>query len=104
MPNGVHLHRGWFEETLPRFLQATPGPVRLAHIDCDIYQSTRTVLDLLAGRLVSGSVIVFDEYHSYAQWRDHEFKAFQEFVAARGIAYAYIGSTLFGRQAAVRLA
>lgn len=104
VPNGVHLHRGWFEETLPRFLQATPGPVRLAHIDCDIYQSTRTVLDLLAGRLVSGSVIVFDEYHSYAQWRDHEFKAFQEFVAARGIAYAYIGSTLFGRQAAVRLA
>ena len=73
----VTLHVGWFEETLPAFLAREAGPLRLANIDCDLYSSTRCVLEALAPRLVVGSVLVFDEYFTYPGWRDHEWKAFQ---------------------------
>lgn len=89
-PN-IHVHQGWFDQTLPRFLAAHPAPARFVHIDCDIYASTRTVLELLAPRIVSGTVIVFDEYLNYPAWREHEFKAFQEFVAAHRVSYRYLG-------------
>ena len=89
-PN-VRIHQGWFEQTLPEFLAQHAGPVRFVHIDCDVYASTRTVLDLLRPRLVSGSVVVFDEYLNYPGWREHEFKAFQEYVAAASIRYRYLG-------------
>src|SRR5271165_4279328 len=59
-PPNARLHPGWFSETLPRFLSENPLPVAFLHIDCDIYSSTKTVLDALAKRLHSGSVVVFD--------------------------------------------
>ena len=87
----IQIHKGWFENTLPDFLAACSGPARLIHIDCDIYSSTRTVFSLLAPRIVKGTIIVFDEYLNYPSWREHEFKAFQEFVAANHLEYRYIG-------------
>ena len=87
----ICVYKGWFDKTLPTFLATHPGPARFIHIDCDIYSSTRIVLNLLAPRLVSGSVLVFDEYLNYPSWREHEFKAFQEFVVSRQLQYRYIG-------------
>jgi hypothetical protein len=89
-PN-VRLHKGWFETTLPPFLAAHAGPVRLLHIDCDLYSSTVTVLTQLRDRIVPGTVIVFDEYLNYPGWREHEFRAFAEFIAATGRGYRYLG-------------
>lgn len=89
-PN-IRLHPGYFERTLPTFLNEHDGPARFIHIDCDLYTSTRTVLQLLAPRIVSGTVILFDEYLNYPGWQQHEYKAFQEFVAQTGIKYRYIG-------------
>jgi tetratricopeptide (TPR) repeat protein len=103
VPANVHLHAGLFEETLPPFLAAHPGPVRFANIDCDLYSATRTVLTLLAPRIVPGTVLVFDEYLFTAHWRDDEFKAFQEAVAAYGWRYEYLGFSLLSKQAVVRI-
>ena len=89
--SNIHIYRGWFEDTLPQFLAAHPGSARLLHIDCDIYASTRTVLRLIAPRIVKGTVIVFDEYLGYPSWQQHEYKAFQELVAATGLRYRYAG-------------
>jgi methyltransferase family protein len=89
VPANVSLHVGWFDRTLPPFLAATAGPVALAHIDCDIYESTKTVLDLMGERIAPGAWIVFDEYFNYPGWRLHEFKAFQEWIAAAGRRYRY---------------
>jgi hypothetical protein len=91
VPGNVTLHVGWFDKTLPVFLAANPGPVALLHIDCDIYESTKVALELLADRIVAGSWIVFDEYFNYPGWRQHEFKAFQEWIAANGRRYRYAG-------------
>jgi predicted O-methyltransferase YrrM len=95
VPANVELHPGWFDESLPRWLAAHPGPAAFIHVDCDLYISTRVILTLLAERLVPGTVIVFDEYLNYPNWEQHEYKAFQEFVAAYAVRYRYLG---FARQ------
>jgi len=87
----IQIYKGWFDETLPDFLAAHVGPARFIHIDCDIYSSTRTVLNLLGSRIVKDTVIVFDEYLNYPSWREHEYRAFQEFVASHGLKYRYSG-------------
>lgn len=99
----VELIKGWFDSSLPDFVAKEEEYCSFIHIDCDIYSSTKTVFDLLADRIKSGTVIVFDEYFNYPNWQKHEFKAFQEFVAANGIKYEYIGYVTTLEQAAVRI-
>lgn len=103
VPENVKLHVGWFDSSLPKFLAENEGPVRLVNIDCDIYSSTKTVLDLLAPRMVTGSVIIFDEYIGNEHWREDEFKAFQEAVKSYGWSYEYISFSFFTKQVAVRI-
>ena len=100
----VTLHAGWFQDTLPAFLAQNAGPVRLLHVDCDLYSSTRTVLTALADRLVPGSVVVFDDMLAYPGFEQHELRAFEEFVAERGIRWELLAACLLGREVAVRIA
>jgi hypothetical protein len=101
----VRLHVGWFDATLPQFLAALPASETVAflHVDCDIYASTRIVFEQLEPRLVPGSVIVFDEYFNYPGWQQHEFRAFQEYIARSGRGYEYIGFSAERGHVAVRL-
>jgi len=78
VPSNVTLVKGWFNETLPKFLGSHPQPCAFLHIDCDLYSSTKTIFDSLRDRIVTGTVIVFDEYWNYPGWREHEYKAFEE--------------------------
>jgi hypothetical protein len=103
VPQNVKLYAGWFEDTLPEFLKQNSGPVRFINIDCDIYSSSKTVLTLLASRIVPGTVIVFDEYIGNEHWREDEFKAFQEAVAHNGWKYEYLCFSVFTKQVAVRI-
>lgn len=101
VPGNVKLYAGWFDDTLPRWVRETPGPVSFIHIDCDIYSSTRTIFGQLADRIVPGTIILFDEYFNYPNWEAHEFKAFQEYVAEHRVTYRYLA---FARQqVAVRI-
>jgi hypothetical protein len=86
----VELHVGWFDDTLPPFVAAHAEPVAFVHVDSDIYESARTVLYGLAPRFVPGSVIVFNEYFNYPNWRAHEFRAFQEFCLDHDVRYEYL--------------
>ncbi len=101
-PN-VRIHKGWFDAVLPGFLAEHTQPVRLLHIDCDLYRSTQTVLQLLADRIVPGTVIVFDEYLNYPGWEQHEFRAFQEFIAAGSRRYEYVAFASSDCAVAVRM-
>jgi hypothetical protein len=89
VPGNVSLHKGWFSATLPPFVLATPGPVALLHVDCDLYSSTALVLEVLANRICTGSVVVFDEYFNYPGWKRHEHRAFQEFIAKMGLTFRF---------------
>lgn len=86
----VHLVKGWFDESLPAFLTEHEQNLAFAHIDSDLYSSAKTVLTELTPRLKPGSVIVFNEYFNYPNWRQHEYRALQEFCAATGYTYEYL--------------
>ncbi len=103
VPDNVQLHVGWFENTLPKFLESHPDPIRFVNIDCDIYSSTVTILENLAPRMVIGSVIVFDEYICNKHWREDEFKALQEAVKKYSWEYEYIYFSVFTKQVAIRI-
>jgi hypothetical protein len=60
-------------------------------VDCDIYSSTKTVLDLTVSRLLPGAVVVFDEFFNYKGYEQHEYKAFFEWVAEYKLDYRFIG-------------
>lgn len=99
----VELVVGLFDASLPDFIAAHPEPVSYLHIDCDLYSSTRTIFELIGDRIREGTIIVFDEYFNYQSWREHEHKAFMEFVESRGIGFHFIGCVQSSVQAAVRI-
>lgn len=86
----VTLHKGWFDATLPLFLEKNTSNIRLCHVDCDTYESSLFVLEHVAARLVKGSIVLFDEYYGYPNWRFGEFRAWQEVCAKKGLSYRYI--------------
>lgn len=90
VPGNVELVVGPFAETLPAFVQVHPETVALLHVDCDLYASTATVFEHLADRIGPGAVILFDEYWNYPGWREHEHRAFQEFIGRTGLPYHYV--------------
>src|ERR1700686_3443966 len=101
VPDNVRLHRAFFDASLPAWLADNPGPVAFIHIDCDLYSSTKTILELLAPRLANGTVIPVRQFFNYPNWGRNEFKGFQEIVSARRVKYTYLA---FARQqVAVRI-
>jgi Macrocin-O-methyltransferase (TylF) len=89
VPANVTLHKGWFSDTLPKFLQQSNEKVALLHVDCDLYSSTTCVLNLLKDRIKPETMIVFDEYFNYPGWQNHEHKAFEEFTQETGIPFRF---------------
>jgi hypothetical protein len=78
--SNVEFHVGWFGDTVPAFAKQYSGPFAFAHLDADLYSSTKTVFDNLSDWFVAGTIVVFDEYFGYHGWQRHEHKAFQEFL------------------------
>ena len=61
---------GFYDETLTTLSPTDePSNVALAYIDCDLYSSTKSVLEFLKPRLKHGMIIAFDDYfcHSASQ-------------------------------------
>jgi predicted O-methyltransferase YrrM len=101
VPDNVTLVKGWFSDTLEGFLASHAGPVAFLHIDSDLYSSAAYVLRALEGRIVPGTVVLFDEYWNYPGWLKHEFKAFAEFIARTGLSYRYDSFVPTGHQVCV---
>ncbi|MEO7077298.1 MULTISPECIES: TylF/MycF/NovP-related O-methyltransferase [unclassified Rhodococcus (in: high G+C Gram-positive bacteria)] len=100
---GAEIVPGLFEESLPEFLKHHDDNLAFLHLDADLYSSTITVLDLVADRLVVGTVIAFDEYFNFPGWRNHEYRAWTEFVARTGTEFDYLGYTADNEQVVVRI-
>lgn len=91
LPANVELVKGLFADSLPKFIESHPSPVSFIHVDCDLYSSTKQIFDLLGPQITSGCVIVFDEYFNFPGWKQHEHKAFEEFLAAKKLVPHYEG-------------
>ena len=98
----VKLIKGWFKDTLPDFLKEHKEKIAFINMDCDTYESTKQVLDMIGPeRLVPNTRILFDEYLCYIGWKNGEFKAWQEFVKKHKLSYKY---ELFAtRQALIKI-
>jgi hypothetical protein len=103
VPANVTLHRGWFERTLPGFFSREPGPIRLLHVDCDLYSSTRTVLEAARDRLVPGSLLVFDDFIGFPNSAAHEFRAFSEFAEGHGLGWRVRAGCVLGREVCIEI-
>lgn len=108
VPANVRLHVGWFNESLPPFLDSPEGlgPVAFAHLDADIYTSTISVLTALAMRcrLRIGTVLAFDEIFGPPRIQFEELRALEEATASYGLRWRFITylnhpRTHFGRAA-----
>jgi len=102
-PGNVEFKVGLFTDTLPAFATQLAEPLSFANVDCDLYSSTRDVLETLGHLFPEGAVICFDEYLGHETWQQHEFLAFQEYVARTGRSYRYLGFSFMSRQAVIVL-
>lgn len=98
----VSLIKGWFNESLPPFLEEHKEKCAFIHVDSDLYSSAKTIFSLLKDRITEETVIVFDEYFNYAGWKEGEHKAFLEFVSENTLAFDYIGYCRYDEQVAIR--
>ncbi len=76
-PDRLHFVEGRVEETLPG---RAPGDIALLRLDTDWYESTRHELRHLYPRLVSGGVLILDDY---GEWEGSR-RATDEFLAEHG--------------------
>ncbi|GAX12654.1 hypothetical protein FisN_13Lh125 [Fistulifera solaris] len=105
MDGKVQFHKGLFGETITPFLKER-GPeafLAYANIDCDLYSSTLDILEAMHGRVVPGTIIVFDEYIGHPSWRQDEFRAWRETCKRFGWKYEYLAFSLTTNQAIVRI-
>ena len=73
--DGIHLHKGLFEETLP---EVQIESLAFVHIDCDWYDPVAFCLREVARKMRPGGVILIDDYHDYGGCRT----AVEEFLSS----------------------
>jgi hypothetical protein len=84
----VRFEKGWFQETLPVFMQTFQASRQLViHLDADLYSSTLFVLTSLAPHITPGTVLVFDEFSSTSTC---EFRAFMDYASAYRCRYRLV--------------
>jgi hypothetical protein len=93
-PNVV-LIKGWFDQVVENYLnQEHPDDViTFIHIDCDLYSSTKTVLDILKHKVAPGCIIIFDELVNYPEYDgdNGELRAWYEFIHENTVEYTWLG-------------
>jgi len=77
----VIFYEGLFSDTAAKLNENLKGrKISILNIDCDLYISTKTALEVSMPYLSLGSVILFDDYNTYgASNTKGERKAFREF-------------------------
>jgi hypothetical protein len=92
-PN-VKLIKGFFDVSIEEWIKKEgepTDPISILHVDSDLYESCKTILEKLEAYIKPGTFILFDEYFNYPNWQNHEYLAFKEFCQSRGVEYKYRG-------------
>ena len=78
--NFIHYHKGWFNETLPADKDQIKS-IAILRLDGDWYESTKVCLNNLFDKVVSGGVVIIDDYGTYDGCK----LAVDEFIGERGL-------------------
>lgn len=77
----VELIKGDIADTVPQYVTEHPElRIALLHIDVDVYDPTRIILEQLYHRVVRGGIVVFDDFGMVAG----ETRAIEEFFGSNG--------------------
>src|ERR1700758_2526113 len=81
----TRLIGGWFDDTLTQQTRAEHGLRRcsLCVVDCDLYESSRVVLDFVEPLLADRSIILFDDWDIYRDPNKGQRKALAELLERR---------------------
>ncbi|QWE28993.1 TylF/MycF/NovP-related O-methyltransferase [Polynucleobacter sp. AM-7D1] len=78
--NNSNIIKGFYSESLTQSLQSKLPKAGIVHIDVDLYTSTKEVLSFVYPLLVSGTVILFDDWYCFPPDQSKgEMGAFNEF-------------------------
>lgn len=72
-----HIIKGWFNETLPKYKKEI-GPIAILRLDGDTYSSTKEALDILYENIVTGGIVVVDDYYDFKGCREALYDFFKE--------------------------
>ena len=98
------LQIGWFDKSIPLFIKNyKERGLSFIHIDCDLYSSTKTVLNGIKKLILPETVIIFDELGGVLRHQEHEYKAYEEFVIENNLKVDYICSEGHNTRVALRL-
>ena len=96
----VEFVKGYFQDTLPSFLERFRPSNRLViHMDADLYTSTLFVLCSLDRLIKKDTLIMFDEFASI----NHEFRALTDYTSSFRRKYTVIANTPLFYQTAIRV-
>jgi hypothetical protein len=86
--SNVELIKGYVENTLPEFVKGKFNSIDVlfVHLDMDIYEPTKVVLDWIA-KTDKKAFIMFDELINYSEFHLHEYRAFLETIVENKIPY-----------------
>lgn len=102
--NRAVLVKGLFEDTLPQWIANYKSKhLAFIHIDSDIYSSAKTVLKYIHPLISEKTLIVFDEFCGYPAFREHEYKAFHEYIQQHNLKFKYIARSTRMAQVALRV-
>lgn len=93
-PPNVTLIKGYFSDTLPRFLETFDEEIAVLNIDCDIYSSTKDVFDALsAAELIKPDLVIsFDELINYRGYMANEMLALFEMLEREQLSLDWIAA------------
>jgi len=76
----LHFHKGWFQDSLPKAIDQI-DKIAILRLDADWYSSTKVCLDFLFEKVISGGIIIIDDYGRYDGCK----KAVDEFLSEKKI-------------------
>lgn len=81
-PGDDHLVKGFYEASLtPELSTSLPREVGFIHLDVDIYSSAATVLRFIEPHLITGTVILVDDWYCFAPGQGKGVsQAFEDFL------------------------
>ena len=104
VPSNVSLVVGYFDETLPGFMEEHKEKIAFIHLDCTLYSSARYIFDTLGNRIEKGTIIVINSFFNVPGWQKNgEYSAFMEFIESSGLKFEYLGYVYTDMQVAIRI-
>ncbi len=80
--SNYELVKGDIRETIPAFIENNPSlKIALLHIDVDVYEPTKIILENLWSKVVPGGVLMLDDYGTV----EGETKAVDEFFEGKNV-------------------